>query len=377
VAADSASVVYDAFDRTVEQASGSSYAQILYSPSGAKLALATSPSALKMAFIPLPAGATAVYNSTGLAYYRHPDWLGSSRFASTPSRTMYSSTAYAPFGESYAEAGTKDRSFTGQGQDTAEPLYDFLFRKYSSTQGRWISPDPAGLTAVDPSNPQSWNRYAYVLNNSIGATDPLGLIACPLDDNGDFVGKDCGADGSGNGGGGGCTMDGVSTDCSLVYGVLQMGAGIQCPNHDCSLMHYDDSGLWRTTPLAEDYIRIGCVGSFANPTENCQTEEWTRTYYDVSFLDNVPQQLTLQQQLAQQQQQIKQLQQQIKQLEKPGYCKALGGAGVALLGVAGGAELYSAYAGEATPFAIPGHIVAGITLLADVGVGGWYWWSCT
>jgi hypothetical protein len=85
----------------------------------------------------------------------------------------------------------------------------------------------------------------------------------------------------------------------------------------------------------------------------------------------------VQQQLAQQQQQINQLQQQIKQLQKPGYCKALGGAGVALLGVAGGAELYSAYAGEATPVAIPGHIVAGITLLADVGVGGWYWWSCT
>ena len=56
---------------------------------------------------------------------------------------------------------------------------------------------------------------------------------------------------------------------------------------------------------------------------------------------------------------------------------ALGGVGVAVLGVAGGAELYSAYAGEATPFAIPGHVIAGITLLADVGVGGWYWWSCT
>jgi len=187
VAADSASVVYDAFDRTVEQASGSSYTQILYSPSGAKLALATSPTVLKMAFIPLPAGATAVYNSTGLAYYRHPDWLGSSRFASTPSRTMYSSTAYAPFGESYSEAGTKDRSFTGQGQDTAEPLYDFLFRKYSSTQGRWISPDPAGLGAVDPANPQSWNRYAYVLNNPLRYIDPLGRDCAYLSDDGTYA----------------------------------------------------------------------------------------------------------------------------------------------------------------------------------------------
>ena len=66
---------------------------------------------LSKAFVPLPGGGTAVYTSSGLAYYRHSDWLGSSRFASTPSRTMYSDVAYAPFGETYAQAGTTDPSF--------------------------------------------------------------------------------------------------------------------------------------------------------------------------------------------------------------------------------------------------------------------------
>ena len=70
---------------------------------------AANPSTLKMAFIPLPGGATAVYNSTGLAYYRHSDWLGSSRLASTPSRTVYSETAYAPFGEPYGWPNTSAR----------------------------------------------------------------------------------------------------------------------------------------------------------------------------------------------------------------------------------------------------------------------------
>jgi hypothetical protein len=65
-------------------------------------------------FTPLSAGATAVYNSNGLSYYRHPDWLGSSRIASTPGRTLYYDGAYAPFGENYAETGTTDRNFTGQ-----------------------------------------------------------------------------------------------------------------------------------------------------------------------------------------------------------------------------------------------------------------------
>ena len=38
-----------------------------------------------------------------------------------------------------------------------------------------MHPDPAGLAAVDPSNPQSWNRYAYVLNNPLRLVDPQGL----------------------------------------------------------------------------------------------------------------------------------------------------------------------------------------------------------
>src|SRR6185437_11429181 len=47
---------------------------------------------LQKAFVPLPAG-TAVYTGSGLAYYRHGDHLSSSRLATTPARTMYSSTA--------------------------------------------------------------------------------------------------------------------------------------------------------------------------------------------------------------------------------------------------------------------------------------------
>jgi RHS repeat-associated protein len=147
-------LTYDALGRMVEQNRGGSYTQIVYGPGGSKLALMNG-STLQKAFAPLPAGTQAVYNGSGLAYYRHADWLGSSRLASTPSRTLYYDGAYAPYGESYSETGTTDRDFTGQNQDTHSGLYDFMYREYHPVSGRWSSPDPAGLAVVDPSNPQS------------------------------------------------------------------------------------------------------------------------------------------------------------------------------------------------------------------------------
>ena len=76
---------------------------------------------------------------------------------------------------------TSDPSFTGQNSDTVSGLYDFLYRENSSSQGRWISPDPSGLSAADPNNPQSWNRYAYVANNPLSNIDRMGLDDSSID----------------------------------------------------------------------------------------------------------------------------------------------------------------------------------------------------
>lgn len=182
---DNVGLTFDVLDRMVEQNRSGTHTEIVYSPGGAKLAL-MSGQTLQKAFVPLPGRATAVYTSSGLDHYRHSDWLGSARLTSSPTRTVLSTTAYAPFGETYAQSGTADLSFTGQNQDTVSGDYDFLYRKYS-TQGRWASPDPAGLASVNPAFPQSWNRYAYVLNNPLRAIDPLGLDCVFLTDDGSSV----------------------------------------------------------------------------------------------------------------------------------------------------------------------------------------------
>src|ERR1700722_349688 len=180
VTIDTIALTYDAFDRMVEQNNAGACTQIVYGPLGEKFGLMNGQT-LNKAFAPLPDGGIAAYTASGLGYYRHPDWLGSSRLASTPTQTIYSDTAYAPFGEPYAQLGTADPSFTGQNQDTASNLYDFLFREDSPIQGRWISPDPAGLAAVSITDPQSWNRYAYVRDSPLIFIDSLGLsVKCKL-----------------------------------------------------------------------------------------------------------------------------------------------------------------------------------------------------
>ncbi|MFZ0639839.1 MAG: hypothetical protein WA020_10440 [Candidatus Acidiferrales bacterium] len=76
-----------------------------------------------------------------MAYYQHADWIGSARFASTPSRTVYNDLAYAPFGEPYAQSGSTgvtDIAFAGMDENTTANAYDAVNREL------W-SPGPLAL----------------------------------------------------------------------------------------------------------------------------------------------------------------------------------------------------------------------------------------
>jgi RHS repeat-associated protein len=174
---------YDALGRMVELSRSGTYYEVVYDPTGVKLALMSGQS-LQRAFVPLPGGATAVYASSGLDHYRHSDWLGSARLFSSPTQTVLGDVAYSPYGETYAQSGIADFSFTGMNDDadSASPalVYDFPAREYG-IQGRWPSPDPGGLLLVDSANPQSWDRYAYVLNSPLNLIDPSGMDPCPTD----------------------------------------------------------------------------------------------------------------------------------------------------------------------------------------------------
>jgi RHS repeat-associated protein len=95
-----------------------------------------------------------------------------------PSYSIQDSIDYLPFGEQVAGGSATTHKFTGDERDSETGLDHTWSRKYSSNVGRWMTPDPAGLAAVDPFNPQSWNRYSYVVNNPTNLIDPSGLDFC-------------------------------------------------------------------------------------------------------------------------------------------------------------------------------------------------------
>lgn len=115
----------------------------------------------------------------------HNDWLGSERVRTDINGAVWESCTDSPYGDALnCGAAPYDASpyhFAGMYRDDETGFYHTLNRYYNPRLGSWMSPDPAGLAAADLSNPQSLNRYAYVLNNPINFVDPFGLDMCALD----------------------------------------------------------------------------------------------------------------------------------------------------------------------------------------------------
>lgn len=112
-------------------------------------------------------------DSTGVYYY-HPDHLGSSNVVSNSAGTEVAYTLFYPYGDTRAETGSKTlaHKYTGQEKDDGTGLYYYGARYYDSQKFlHFLSPDSI---IPDPANPQTLNRYAYVLSNPLKYIDPTG-----------------------------------------------------------------------------------------------------------------------------------------------------------------------------------------------------------
>jgi RHS repeat-associated protein len=146
-------------------------------------------------------GAERVAEEGGRRHY-HLDHLGSPRLVTGLNGSVISEHDFLPFGEERTTIAQHmargfDREeplrFTGHERDfdNSQPndsssYLDYMHaRYYGAEAGRFLSVDPVLGNLLLP---QSWNRYAYVLNNPIRYTDPTGLTCQP----GEPVGPDGG-----------------------------------------------------------------------------------------------------------------------------------------------------------------------------------------
>lgn len=116
----------------------------------------------------------AIYPQLTTLYFGQ-DHLGSSRTITGGYGFPLWQSTFLPYGQEYIPQPTVDNfKFTGLEHDDETGLDHTWFRQYGSALGRWTAPDPYSAS-MDPGNPQSLNRYAYVKNNPLSSVDPTGL----------------------------------------------------------------------------------------------------------------------------------------------------------------------------------------------------------
>ena len=134
---------------------------------------------------------TATPPSSPTINYTATDLLGSPRVLTDKWGNVTSRRDFMPFGEEIFADGTNRttagkysntgedsvrKRFTGYEKDRETSLDFAEARYYQNLHGRFTAVDPL-LASGKSENPQSFNRYVYVLNNPLIFTDPTGLQA--------------------------------------------------------------------------------------------------------------------------------------------------------------------------------------------------------
>lgn len=133
-------------------------------------------------------GGEVTQNDPGGTKYLMSDHQGSARVVmnANTNAEIISRRDYRPFGEKIdANVGMRDSNQKYSVAESTRQQYAELekdkseldhatWRKYDNSAGRWTSPDPYS-GSMDIADPQSMNRYAYVVNDPVNFVDPGGL----------------------------------------------------------------------------------------------------------------------------------------------------------------------------------------------------------
>lgn len=111
----------------------------------------------------------------GQIFYLHPDHIGSVSYITNEIGEEIYQRRYSPFGMVLDSSGQDidlNIGYTGQEEDSEVGLVHLGVRQYDPSLGRWLTPDIMVPTLTQP---QSFNRYGYVMNNPVNFVDPSGF----------------------------------------------------------------------------------------------------------------------------------------------------------------------------------------------------------
>jgi RHS repeat-associated protein len=180
-----ASFVYDAGNERVKVTSGGVVQRFGFDLSRRRSTTWADGSSLSEVSAKYYAGATGVAYwraADGNIHFEHQNWVGTERLRTSYNGAAESTFGSLPFGDAFAASssdtdsehfGLLDRDAT-----TTSDLGHATFREYDPTSGQWLSPDPYDFS-YSWWQPQSLNRYAYVLNDPLTLMDPSGQV-CTL-----------------------------------------------------------------------------------------------------------------------------------------------------------------------------------------------------
>ena len=118
--------------------------------------------------------------SSGSVYFYYSDPLGTIHTITNGTGTACYDATFTPYGQemlnpNISQTCSSNYKFTGYEYDSETGLYYAKARYYNPRLGRFMSADPLSGDVIDP---QSLNRYAYVINAPTILTDPTGLDNC-------------------------------------------------------------------------------------------------------------------------------------------------------------------------------------------------------
>ncbi|WP_263385931.1 RHS repeat domain-containing protein [Granulicella arctica] len=201
------------------------------------------------------------------------DRLGSTRAWSAKKGAKTAN--YMPFGEKIKSQDDERSKFDGYEDDVNTDLKYAEQRYYSSTLGRFMSPDPYEGSA-NLSSPESWNRYAFVANDPINRVDPHGLIISGTSG----PSGDPGNTGSGGKGGGGDSSPSHGSGGSGAIGTNdpELDDGTPATSGWTQSVHYDSNGSYEVT---NDY-----TGVYGNTLEVINDYSADGTMNELQVYDN-------------------------------------------------------------------------------------------